>query len=125
MLSGGTGNDTLDGKGGKDELIGGAGKDNFQFTQISPVDRISDFSVRDDTLKLDNAIFTAFLHNGSLPSGNFTTGHFALDVDDYIIYSTETGALRYDADGNGAGAAIHFATLSSGLALTHTDFVII
>ena len=28
-------------------------------------------------------------------------------------------------DGNGAGAAIQFATVAAGLALTHNDFVVI
>ncbi|WP_275689470.1 putative Ig domain-containing protein [Nitrosomonas sp. JL21] len=124
-LFGGTSNDTLDGKGGKDELIGGSGKDIFKFTQIDSIDTITDFSVRNDTLKLDNAVFTALSHDGSLPSSSFKIGNFATDADDYILYNAATGALRYDADGNGATAAIHFATLSAGLALTHTDIVII
>ncbi|WP_442577697.1 hypothetical protein ACSBOB_19230 [Mesorhizobium sp. ASY16-5R] len=48
------------------------------------------------------------------------------DSNDRIIYETDTGELCYDADGNGgAAAAIHFATLSAGLSLTHADFVVI
>jgi hypothetical protein len=33
--------------------------------------------------------------------------------------------VLYDSDGNGATAAIQFATVSPGVALTHLDFVIV
>jgi serralysin len=33
--------------------------------------------------------------------------------------------LYYDADGSGSSAAVKFAELSTGLALTHNDFLII
>lgn len=42
-----------------------------------------------------------------------------------IIYNGATGALFYDADGNSAGAAVQFAALSSGLALTSNKFFIV
>jgi len=49
----------------------------------------------------------------------------AADADDYLIYRSGTGALFYDADGNGAGAAVQIAVLGSGLALTVADFTVI
>ena len=52
-------------------------------------------------------------------------GSTAQDADDRIIYSQATGQLFYDADGNGAGAAIQFATLGTGLALSASDFTVI
>ena len=42
-----------------------------------------------------------------------------------VSYNSGTGALAYDADGNGGGAAVQFATLATGLALTNADFVVI
>ena len=50
-------------------------------------------------------------------------GHTAAaDADDRIIYDPTTGALYYDPDGNGGGAAVQFATLAPGLALENDNF---
>jgi Ca2+-binding RTX toxin-like protein len=45
--------------------------------------------------------------------------------NDYLIYKSGTGALLYDADGNGAGTATQIALLGVNLALTNADFVVI
>ena len=59
-ISGFSGNDILYGGAGNDTLTGGAGYDNFVFnTAISAatnVDRITDFNVVQDTIRLDNAV---------------------------------------------------------------------
>ena len=130
-LSGGSGDDTLNGGSGKDTLTGGAGKDNFRFNTAlsasSNVDSVTDFSVADDTVQLDNVVFTALTTTGTLASAAFranTTG-LAGDSSDRIIYETDTGKLFYDADGTGATAGIHFATLTTGLALTSADFSVV
>ncbi len=52
-------------------------------------------------------------------------GARALDANDYIIYDKNTGFLSYDADGSGAGAAVVFAKLSTGLDLSNSDFFVI
>jgi hypothetical protein len=36
-----------------------------------------------------------------------------------------TGARSFDADGNGAGAAVHIATPTAGLSLTSADFLVV
>ncbi|MDQ6434000.1 calcium-binding protein [Mesorhizobium sp. LHD-90] len=130
-LNGGTGDDTLIGGSGKDTLTGAAGKDAFRFNAAlsasTNVDTVTDFSVADDTIQLENAIFTALTATGTLAVAAFranTTGA-AGDSSDRIIYETDTGRLLYDADGTGATAGIHFATLTAGLALTNADFSVI
>jgi Ca2+-binding RTX toxin-like protein len=81
--------------------------------------------VRDDTIELSSAIFTAFATTGSISPGAFNIGAAASEADDRIIYNAGTGALIYDSNGNVAGGATQFAVLSAGLALTANDFVVI
>ncbi len=49
----------------------------------------------------------------------------AADAEDRIIYDNATGALFFDSNGSAAGGAIRFAQLTTGLALTNADFVVI
>ena len=42
-----------------------------------------------------------------------------------ILYDSATGGLSYDSDGSGATAAVAFATLGTGLALTNSSFSVI
>jgi Ca2+-binding RTX toxin-like protein len=127
VIDGGAGADTIRSQEGSDTVTGGAGADRFVFDVLigsGNVDKITDFSVVDDTIILDKAIFTT-LTAGNLPTAAFVIGTAAGDADDRIVYNSANGALFYDADGNGAGAAVQFATLSAGLALTAADFVVI
>lgn len=127
------GNDKLNGKLGLDTLLGGKGKDGFVFnTKLSKsnIDKVKDFSVKDDTVYLDNAIFKKLgkgteFKPGKLNKKLFAIGDEAKDVNDYLIYNKKTGALYYDADGSGKGAALHFATLSKNLKMTVADFLLI
>jgi Ca2+-binding RTX toxin-like protein len=41
------------------------------------------------------------------------------------MYDSATGRLFYDADGNGAGGAVQFATIQAGLNLSANDFITI
>lgn len=148
LLSGGAGNDTLMGAGGADRLAGGlgndvltggAGKDTFVFdTRLGTAktdrmvnfDTIRDFSTKDDSLWLDNAIFKKLgkgseVKPGKLNKSFFTLGANAKDKNDYVIYNKKTGVLSYDADGSGKGQAVEFAQLKKGLAVDYKDFFII
>ncbi len=133
ILNGGSGNDRLNGGKGNDLLIGGTGKDVFIFNTApskSNVDTIKSFSTKDDTMWLDNAIFKKLGSGsaskpGKLKDDFFTIGTKAKDKNDYIVYNNKTGALYYDADGSGKGAAVKFAQLDKNLKLTYSDFMII
>ena len=124
-LFGSGGNDTLDGKRGNNVLSGGSGQDSFAFTSSDSINTITDFTVADDTIRLDNAVFTALSPTSRLPSSYFRVGPAAIDSDDHLFYNPRTGTLSYDADGNGAVAAVQIATLSAGLGITHADIVVI
>jgi serralysin len=126
IINGGGNNDRLSGGGGNDTLTGGSGSDAFFFDTAlngtTNVDFITDFSVAEvDTILLDDAIFTGL---GAAPGNSITLQEFrigaaAQDADDRIIYNNVTGALLFDIDGVGGTAAVQFATLSPGLALTN------
>ncbi len=125
QLNGGGGNDKLDGGLGANRITGGTGNDIFKFTTKGHVDTITDYNVANDTIQLDNSVFTALGPVGTLPAAQFRVGIKALDANDHIIYNSTNGAVLYDADGNGAVAAQQIATLSAGLAMTNTEFVVI
>ena len=42
-----------------------------------------------------------------------------------IVYNSATGQLFFDANGNAAGSTTLFANLSTGLALSNTDFAVV
>jgi Ca2+-binding RTX toxin-like protein len=127
-LSGGYGSDYLSGGLDLDTLVGGPGRDYFVFDarpSTTNVDTISDFKPTDDTIMVDNAIFTRAGANGWLSSAAFRIGKAAADSTDRIIYNKETGALLYDPDGYGGYGAVKFAQLKAGLAITKYDFYVL
>ena len=90
------------------------------------VGQITDFSVADDTIHLDNAAFDALFCGWRARGGcSSTWAPAAADADDRIFYNSATGGIFYDADGNGVDAACQFAQVSAGLALTHDDFLVV
>jgi Ca2+-binding RTX toxin-like protein len=131
ILNGDAGNDLINGGLGNDTLIGGAGIDTFVFDSVLNAttnrETLTDFSVTDDTLRLDQTVFAKLTTLGGLNASFFcasTTGA-AADSNDYILYNTSNGVLAYDADGNGLGTAVQFATLTAKPALTAADFVVV
>jgi Ca2+-binding RTX toxin-like protein len=128
QIVGNAGDNTIAGGYGNDSLRGNEGRDRFLFdTPLSAsqnVDLISDFNVADDTILIENRIFDAFAA-GTLAEERFVIGSRALDASDTLIYDPVQGALLYDADGSGPGAAIQFARLGINLALTTADFLIV
>jgi Ca2+-binding RTX toxin-like protein len=127
-IYGNAGNNVLDGKGGNDALVGLAGADTYAFTTAlgaGNVDTVFGFAHGVDKIALDDAIFTAIGPLGALNANAFVVGTAAGDADDRIIYNQTTGQLFYDADGNGAGAQVLFATLNGGGLVTASDFTVI
>lgn len=125
---GNDGANVLNGGAGGDTLIGGGGADSFAFTTAlggGNIDVVADFVAGTDKILLDDAIFSALGGLGALNANAFRIGTGAADGSDRIIYNSTTGQLFYDADGNGAGAAVAFAQLSAGLSLTVSDFQVI
>ena len=98
------------------------------------VDVIQDFgnaSGNNDTIHLDDAIFLGLVNGagGVLSSNQLSTTGVATQATAQIIYNASTGALYYDADGTGSGAAIQFATLGeathpTAASITVSDFII-
>jgi Ca2+-binding RTX toxin-like protein len=134
-LVGGQNADNLDGQTGNDELLGGGGNDNFNFqydgthTSVSDygVDRILDMNASgNDTIQLDDFLFSGIgTGTTGLNANAFNLNGGVVDANDRVIYDQATGALLYDADGSGAGAAVLFAQLDAGTALTLSDFQVI
>jgi Ca2+-binding RTX toxin-like protein len=132
-LIGNAGNNILAGGLGNDTLTGGAGQDVFRFNTVTTtslaqnLDQITDFSVIDDTIQLENSIFTALIPTGTLAAGNFVSSNTpkALDANDFILHDKDNGALYYDADGKGQIAAVQIATIGINLNMTSADFVVI
>ena len=137
-LKGGLGNDLLISGLGNDTLTGGNGNDLFVFNtkpnSKNNVDLITDFVSGKDHLELSKAIF-AGLHsvagNGSaLKASDFVSSPIATHgttANSHLIYNSTSGALYYDADGSGAGAAVKVAILGTSAhpALTAADVLII
>ncbi len=119
----------INGGAGIDTLTGGAGNDRFAFTAAlgsANADRITDFTVGQDLIVLGGAAGQPFaaLASGALGAGAFRIAVNPPNVDDRIIYNYGTGALHYDADGSGSGAALLIATLAPGLNLNAASFTV-
>jgi len=154
-LSGGAGNDILNGAAGIDNLLGGDGADklaggigsdlltggtgidiflfNAALNGTTNVDTIKDYDYGGvaDKIQLDASFFNVGIAGttagAALTADKFWAGTAAHDATDRIIYNKATGALYFDADGNGAGAAVKFAIVGTvtHATLTAADFTIV
>lgn len=123
----GSGNDRLNGGYGNDRLDGESGRDLFIFdtalNAAENVDTIRRFSIKNDTIRLDDAIFTE-LTTGTLAASAFYRGAGAHDADDRIIHNRSTGAVYYDPDGIGGQEQIQFARVDPRVNLKNLDFFV-
>jgi serralysin len=124
VVSADKGNDTLTGGAGNDTLTGGDGNDQFFFSSPGDgVDTIKDFNAAADLLVFSGSTFG--LSTGTLPADQLVNGTAAADGNDHVIFNAMTGALLFDADGNGAGAAVQIATLSGVSSLSNTAIYVV
>lgn len=133
VINGGIGNDILYNVGngdaaiipGNDIMTGGEGNDRFAFfgytLESQNVAKITDFTSGTDKILLIyfNSIDYTVNFEDSLVQGQGAT---AQDANDFLIFDSNSGALYYDADGNGDIASIHIATLTDVSALSAGDF---
>jgi Ca2+-binding RTX toxin-like protein len=126
-ITGNAGSNVINGGGGNDFLTGLGGQDAFLFDTVldGTFNHITDFNVADDTIRLDQTIFSSALGLGTVAGSQFVVGSAASDANHRIIYDSGTGSLLYDSDGTGATAAIQFAQVGAGLALTNFDFLVV
>jgi Ca2+-binding RTX toxin-like protein len=138
-LLGNAGNDLLIGGSGNDTLTGGAGNDIFAFSNNAAsllvalgIDSIADFTIGQDKIQLNKSIFSNLITNeGVLSIAEFqtvTTDADAAISTSQVAYNSTNGKLFYNdnlaSPGLGSNGG-QFAQLSTGLALTNTDFTAI
>jgi Ca2+-binding RTX toxin-like protein len=126
-IAGSNGNNVLFGGAGADTLTGLGGADKFHFNDATSgavnADYISDFSAaQGDKISLDAGAFIGF--GSTIDGAEFQMGTVATGNQATILYDQSTGRLFYDSDGAGAGAAVIFATVNPGTAITAADFVL-
>lgn len=119
-LNGNNGNDFLDGGIGNDVLVGGFGADTFVFSSApgaDNIDTITDFGSGADKLWLSNTTGSPFdaLSDGPLAANAFDVigDATAATTDTRIIYDPNTGALSFDADGDGGEASVQLVILAN------------
>jgi Ca2+-binding RTX toxin-like protein len=117
VMTGNAYNNNLNGLGGADTMTGGTGDDTFVFaTDFHPnhIDTITDFGVGDDRLLFKRSLTE--LPSGALDAEAFHLGDTAQTADHRFLFDGTT--LRYDADGDGAGAAVDVAVFKGAPILT-------
>ncbi|WP_194164561.1 cadherin domain-containing protein [Microvirga thermotolerans] len=132
-LFGDAGIDRIFGGLGNDSLTGGSGRDVFVFDTRpgkANLDRIFDYSAKDDSVWLDNAVFKKLgkgsaIKPGKLNKNFFTVGDKAKDANDYLIYDRAKKTLYYDSDGNGAAKAVAIFTTAKAIKFSAGEFFVV
>jgi Ca2+-binding RTX toxin-like protein len=118
-LSGLGGDDFLVGNSGADQLQGGSGSDAFGYLGgETGLDRILDFQSGTDKILLSSA----FYHPTGTVDFVSGAGASAQTSNSTFLYDPSTGIVSFDADGNGAGAAVQLAQLNAGQIVAASDF---
>ena len=127
FFNGAAGADTLTGGGGDDLLVGGAGADVFYFAAPADGgDHIMDFVHGTDKIQVLSPNF-ASLPAGTLADNRFVSGVTpkAASSDAVFLYNTQTGQLRFDANGNAAGGISVIANFAGLPKLSASDIQIV
>ncbi|MDF2234822.1 hypothetical protein P2H44_19855 [Albimonas sp. CAU 1670] len=118
------GDDVLIGGAGADLLDGGEGADAYWL--LDPAFGADEllFVSGEDTLHLAAAGFAELPTGALAPSRFIDDGGAPATGDAVLLYDAATGALSYDADGDGAGDPALIATLRDAPALSAADIVV-
>lgn len=132
LLDGGAGADTLQAGAGADSLIGGvgadllsggSGADGFIWLHRSEAgDTITDFTAVEDHLQFEGWDFGYGRATGRVSASDIVTGA-PQDGSDRWIYDPAQHVLSFDADGNGAGAALVIVTFAQDIGMPVIDLI--
>ena len=128
VVDGDAGADTIKGGDASDTITLGAGADTVVFNSLTGTDTVTDYVVVDDSIQLSLAAFAGLAGTGALTAAEFVSGAGLTDgqdADDRIVYDETSGSLYYDADGNGAGAAILIGIFNGAPVLTVGEFTVV
>jgi hypothetical protein len=114
---------------GLDDIISGlGGADLFVLANAAAErDWITDFQSGSDLLQIEAALFGAGLTPGALDASRLVVGANPVATQPGVgqfLFSTTTGALRWDADGAGGAAAQIIASLGGVASLSASDFIV-
>ncbi|MBB3938037.1 hypothetical protein [Aureimonas phyllosphaerae] len=119
VIAGGTGIDSLYGKGGADVFVfAEKGKDNK--------DSIWDFDA-DDRIQLRKQVFSGLDADGDgvLDAGALTFGYRAAATNAQIVYDAKTGNLSYEADGTGGAPTEVIAMVGKNLSFLDSGDILL
>ncbi len=128
LIVGGKGDDLLDGGVGTNSLTGNSGADTFRFSSqlnISNRSTITDFTLGEDTIALENSVFASIGAKGKLAASQFFLSTDYAGEAGAVIYTKATGVLSYSVSGGPIVNAIQFGDVTTNLNLTNKDFLVI